>query len=59
MMDYAYWRIKFYYDGLCILLFLQLLHLPIPSKVSMISKHSNDTQDDETSLSSDSDFADR
>ena len=39
--------------------FVQLLHLPVPSETSLISKHSSETQDDETSVSSDSDFADR
>ncbi|KAJ9579962.1 hypothetical protein L9F63_004345 [Diploptera punctata] len=37
----------------------KLLHLPMPpSKTSIISKHSSETHDDETSVSSDSDFAD-
>jgi hypothetical protein len=37
---------------------LQMLHLPVSSK-TVGEKHALDLHDDETSLSSDSDFADR
>jgi hypothetical protein len=37
---------------------LQILYLPISSKTA-VGKHSSDPHDDETNLSSDSDFADR